>query len=65
MRVSAQMVAEIDRVVNFSTITSWAGGQLLDYQKRARKRYDVIVKQPGEEVTVQRHDISMPPHGQG
>src|SRR6266496_4189753 len=33
MRVFAQLVAEIGRVVNFSTITSWAGGQLLDYQK--------------------------------
>src|SRR5829696_7747229 len=35
MRVCAQMVAEIRRVVNFSTITSWAGGQLLDYQKQS------------------------------
>jgi hypothetical protein len=34
MRVSAQMVAEIGRVVNFSMITSWPGGQLLDYQKQ-------------------------------
>jgi hypothetical protein len=33
MRVIAQMVAEIRRVVNFSTITFYAGGQLLDYQK--------------------------------
>jgi len=31
------MVAEIGRVVNFSTITSWAGGQLLDYQKQAER----------------------------
>jgi hypothetical protein len=33
MHVFAQMVAEIGRVVNFSAITAWAGGQLLDYQK--------------------------------
>jgi hypothetical protein len=36
MRIFAQMVAEIGGVVNFSTITSWAGGQLLDYQKHSR-----------------------------
>jgi hypothetical protein len=33
VRVLAQMVAEIGQVVNFSTITFCAGGQLLDYQK--------------------------------
>jgi hypothetical protein len=37
MRVVAQMVAEIRQVVNFSTITFCAGGQLLGFSRTLRE----------------------------